>query len=65
VAVSKPLQDGPTPLAESACAGDSATARKLACHTNEGIAREPGVSLRTVTLKLELIRTRRISEAAT
>jgi DNA-directed RNA polymerase specialized sigma24 family protein len=30
--------------------------RKLACHTNQEIARELGVSLRTVTLKLELIR---------
>ena len=32
--------------------------RKLACFTNEEIARELGVSLRTVTLKLELIRKR-------
>ena len=32
--------------------------RKLACHTNQEIARELGVSLRTVTLKLELIRKR-------
>jgi DNA-directed RNA polymerase specialized sigma24 family protein len=30
--------------------------RKLACHTNQEIARELGVSLRSVTLKLELIR---------
>jgi DNA-directed RNA polymerase specialized sigma24 family protein len=32
--------------------------RKLACYSNEEIARELGVSLRTVTLKLELIRKR-------
>jgi DNA-directed RNA polymerase specialized sigma24 family protein len=32
--------------------------RKLACCTNHEIARELGVSLRTVTLKLELIRKR-------
>jgi DNA-directed RNA polymerase specialized sigma24 family protein len=32
--------------------------RKLACLTNQEIARELGVSLRTVTLKLELIRKR-------
>jgi DNA-directed RNA polymerase specialized sigma24 family protein len=32
--------------------------RKLACCTNEDIAQELGVSLRTVTLKLELIRKR-------
>jgi DNA-directed RNA polymerase specialized sigma24 family protein len=32
--------------------------RKLACHSNQEIARELGVSLRTVTLKLELIRKR-------
>jgi DNA-directed RNA polymerase specialized sigma24 family protein len=32
--------------------------RKLACSTNQEIAQELGVSLRTVTLKLELIRKR-------
>ena len=32
--------------------------RKLACLTNQEIASELGVSLRTVTLKLELIRKR-------
>jgi DNA-directed RNA polymerase specialized sigma24 family protein len=32
--------------------------RKLACYTNQEIARELGVSLRNVTLKLELIRKR-------
>jgi DNA-directed RNA polymerase specialized sigma24 family protein len=32
--------------------------RKLACYTNQEIARELGVSLRSVTLKLELIRKR-------
>jgi ECF sigma factor len=31
---------------------------KLACHTNEEIRRQLGCSLRTVTLKLELIRKR-------
>jgi ECF sigma factor len=123
VAVSKLPQDDPTPPAESACAGDAATAsvtrwigdliasggddgrnpldrvigsepspefaavvaeeyrrrldalwdpalrttagRKLACHTNEEIAREPSVSLRTVTLKLELTRKLWVAEAAT